>query len=73
VRYKVRTPTLANLAALVEMLKTGRKDRPVYVADVPVIFASIDPCICCAARVLLIDEKRGSVKEVGMDEVVRGE
>lgn len=72
-RYKVRTPTLANLAALVEMLRSGKEGEPVYIADVPVIFASIDPCICCAARVLVIDGRRGSVKEMALDELARGE
>lgn len=66
-RYKVRTPTLANITAAVAMLRS-RGDRVVHIADVPVIFGSIDPCICCTARVLVIDE-RGSVKEASIDEL----
>ena len=51
-RYKVRTPTLANLPAVAEMLKGT------YLADVPIIVAAIDPCMGCMDRVLLL--KHGS-------------
>lgn len=71
-RYKVRTPTLANLAALLEMLKAGKHGRAVYIADVPVIFASIDPCICCTARALVIDGRGELVKEATLDELAGG-
>ena len=71
-RYKVRTPTLANVLALQEMLRAGREGEPVRLADVPVIFASIDPCICCTARVLLMDEKRGRVRETTLDNLSKG-
>ncbi len=47
-RYKVRTPTLANLPAVAEMLKGT------YLADVPIIVAAIDPCMGCMDRVLLL-------------------
>lgn len=43
-RVRVRTPTLANLPALVRMLKGCR------LADVPVIALSIDSCISCTER-----------------------
>jgi len=53
-RVKVRAPTLGNYPATVEMLKNG------FVADIPLIFASIDPCICCAERLIeLVDAKNG--------------
>ncbi len=52
-RLKIRTPTLANIPALCRMLEGA------FVADIPVIVASIDPCIACMDRVLIIDEKRG--------------
>lgn len=48
-RYKIRAPTLSNLKALCKML-TG-----VYLADVPVILAGIDPCFSCMDRVQIID------------------
>jgi ech hydrogenase subunit E len=43
-RFRVRTPTFANIAPLVHMLKGC--DLP----DVPVIVLTIDPCISCAER-----------------------
>ncbi len=43
-RLKVRAPTLANYPATVVMLRQG------FIADIPLIFAAIDPCICCAER-----------------------
>jgi NADH-quinone oxidoreductase subunit D len=56
-RYKVRTPTLANLPALAEMLKGT------YLADVPIIVAAIDPCMGCMDRVLVLkgNEKPGEL------------
>lgn len=43
-RMRVRTPTFANLPALLEMLKG------VELADVPVLILTIDPCISCTER-----------------------
>jgi ech hydrogenase subunit E len=43
-RFRVRTPTFANLAPLLAMLKGCQ------VADVPVLVLTIDPCISCAER-----------------------
>jgi ech hydrogenase subunit E len=43
-RLRVRTPTFANLAPLLAMLKGCQ------VADVPVVVLTIDPCISCAQR-----------------------
>ena len=43
-RMRVRTPTFANIPALLEMLKG------VQLADVPVLILTIDPCISCAER-----------------------
>jgi membrane-bound hydrogenase subunit alpha len=53
-RLKVRAPTLANYPATVEMLRNG------FIADIPLIFAAIDPCICCAERTVeLVDARSG--------------
>ncbi|MCJ7588210.1 MAG: nickel-dependent hydrogenase large subunit [Candidatus Aminicenantes bacterium] len=53
-RLKVRAPTLANYAATLARLKNG------FIADIPLIFAAIDPCICCAERTVeLIDGRSG--------------
>ena len=43
-RLRIRTPTFANIPALVTMLP-GQ-----WLSDVPVIVLSIDPCISCTER-----------------------
>ena len=43
-RFRVRTPTFANLAPLLQMLPNCQ------LSDVPVIVISIDPCISCTER-----------------------
>jgi ech hydrogenase subunit E len=43
-RFRVRTPTFANIPAMVQML------AGCDLADVPVIVLSIDPCISCMER-----------------------
>lgn len=43
-RFRVRTPTFANLAAMISLL------QGCAVADVPTIILTIDPCISCAER-----------------------
>jgi ech hydrogenase subunit E len=43
-RFRVRTPTFANIPPLVKMLENCE------LADVPVIVLSIDPCISCTER-----------------------
>ena len=53
-RYKVRAPPLANVPAVLEMFKGA------FVADIPVIIASIDPCVSCTDRAIVIrDRARG--------------
>jgi len=43
-RFRVRTPTFANLPAMLQLLKGCD------LADVPVIVLTIDPCISCTER-----------------------
>ena len=43
-RYRARTPTFANIPAMVHLLKQSD------LADVPVIILTIDPCISCTER-----------------------
>ena len=43
-RFRVRTPTFANLPALLKLL------RGCELADVPVLVLTIDPCISCTER-----------------------
>jgi NADH-quinone oxidoreductase subunit D len=57
-RLKVRAPTLANYPATVQMLKNG------FIADIPLIFAAIDPCICCAERTVEIINARSGEENV---------
>jgi NADH-quinone oxidoreductase subunit D len=62
-RVKIRTPTLANLPSLCEMLKGY------YIADIPAIVASIDPCYCCTERVIFIDPNKGKKWTWSYDEL----
>jgi NADH-quinone oxidoreductase subunit D len=65
-RLKVRAPTLANYAATVAMLKNG------FIADIPLIFAAIDPCICCAERaVTLVEGRSGESSLVSLSDLRR--
>ena len=65
-RLKVRAPTLANYPATVVMLRKG------FIADIPLIFAAIDPCICCAERaVTLVNARSGRESVVLMSELRR--
>jgi membrane-bound hydrogenase subunit alpha len=48
-RYKVRAPTLANVLSIPAMFKNE------HIADIPIIIASIDPCIGCMDRVSFVD------------------
>lgn len=67
-RYKVRTPTLANLGALRAML-TSKGRYVVNIGDVPITYGSIDPCICCTARVHFIDVTKGRSWIWTLDEI----
>lgn len=57
-RVKVRAPTLANLQCVSKMAKD------MYLADIPIIIAAIDPCFSCTDRMVSIREKGGRNKEV---------
>ena len=67
-RYKVRTPTLANLGALRVML-TSKGRYVVNIGDVSITYGSIDPCICCTARVHFIDVTKGKSWIWTLDEI----
>ena len=49
--WKIRAPTYTNLMAVPIMLKGGQ------IADVPIAFASIDPCMSCTNRAIVVDLK----------------
>ncbi len=69
-RYRVRTPTLANLLSVTAMLKS-KEDYQVYIADVPPILGGIDPCICCTARIIITDEARGKRRILTLTDLER--
>ncbi|MHC1600722.1 MAG: hydrogenase large subunit [Candidatus Nezhaarchaeales archaeon] len=65
IRYRVRTPTYANIPAVCEMLKGG------YIADIPVTLVSIDPCFSCTDRVALVDVNSGEKRVVDIFTLMR--
>lgn len=64
-RVKIRTPSILNILNT-EKVYIGHR-----LADVPVIFASYDPCISCTERVVVIDEKSGKKLYVSMRDLAR--
>ncbi|MBW2967602.1 nickel-dependent hydrogenase large subunit [Candidatus Woesearchaeota archaeon] len=59
--WKVKAPTYSNLLSLKPMMKD------MQIADIPVVVASIDPCIACLDRVAIVEDKglRGGTGTVG--------
>ena len=57
-RLKVRTPTLADIPSVLYTLRGG------YIADIPIVFAAIDPCMACMDRVILLDTNSGKTKRM---------
>ena len=57
-RLKVRTPTLADIPSVLYSLRGG------YIADIPIVFAAIDPCMACMDRVILLDNDSGKTKRM---------
>ncbi|RLG76594.1 MAG: NADH dehydrogenase subunit [Thermoprotei archaeon] len=64
-RVKLRTPTFVNLPSTKPML-IGDK-----LADAPQIIVSIDPCLSCNDRVIIIDVRTGKKKTMLLDEIIR--
>ncbi len=60
-RLKVRAPTLANILSVAHMLKG------IYIADIPMVVAGIDPCMACMDRVLIVDKDKETSQMVEMD------
>jgi len=65
-RYRVRTPTYANIPTLCEILKGG------YVADISAALVSIDPCFSCTDRVALVDVRTSKRVSVDLLTLARG-
>lgn len=49
--WKIRAPTYVNLMATPAILKGGQ------IADAPIAFASMDPCISCTNRAVVVNRK----------------
>ena len=63
--WKVRAPTYVNLVAVPTILKG------MQIADVPIAFASLDPCMSCTNRILVTDRATGRKSVVGYEELHR--
>ena len=63
--WKVRAPTYINLVAIPTILKG------MQIADVPIAFASIDPCMSCTNRAIITDKATGSKSVLGYEEMHR--
>jgi membrane-bound hydrogenase subunit alpha len=51
--WKIRAPTYANLQSVKTMLVGSQ------IADVPIAFASLDPCMSCTNRAVIVDTHSG--------------
>lgn len=49
--WKVRAPTYVNLVCVPTIL------RGMQIADAPIAYASLDPCLSCTSRAMVIDKK----------------
>jgi membrane-bound hydrogenase subunit alpha len=63
--WKVRAPTYVNLVAIPTILKG------MQIADVPIAFASIDPCLSCTNRIVVTDRGTGTKSVLGYEELRR--
>ena len=63
--WKVRAPTYVNLVAVPTILKG------MQIADVPIAFASLDPCMSCTNRILVTDRATGRKSVIGYEDLHR--
>jgi membrane-bound hydrogenase subunit alpha len=63
--WKVRAPTYVNLVCVPTILKG------MQIADVPIAFASLDPCMSCTNRVVITDRATGRKSVIGYEEFHR--
>jgi membrane-bound hydrogenase subunit alpha len=61
--WKVRAPTYVNLMSVPTILKG------MQIADVPIAFASLDPCMSCTNRIVITDRAVGRKSVVGYEEL----
>jgi membrane-bound hydrogenase subunit alpha len=65
-RVRVRAPTMANLEAATESVVGS------YIADIPIVIASIDPCFSCTDRMAIaLNDKRTGTKVTTWEELRR--
>ncbi|MFP4005100.1 MAG: nickel-dependent hydrogenase large subunit [Candidatus Hadarchaeia archaeon] len=62
-RVKVRTPTIANIPPILEMLKGET------MAEVPIVIESIDQCFACADRVTIVDRDSERTRKITLREL----
>ncbi len=62
-RWRVRAPSYANIPPVREMLIGYR------LADAPIIYASVDPCLACTERYLVIDIETGKKTIISDEEL----
>jgi len=61
--WKVRAPTYNNYASWIPMMKGAQ------IADIPIVIASIDPCLSCADRMTVVDERTGKSKVMTLQQM----
>ena len=64
-RWRPRAPSYNNLQSVPLML------RGEYLADAPIIIASIDPCFSCTDHVIVVDVRNGTRKRLSLNRVLR--
>ena len=64
-RYKIRAPSLGNIDATLKRMDDE------YIADMPVILRSYDPCFSCTNRVMIVNEKTGEKMILNQDDFAR--
>ncbi len=62
--FKIRTPTYGNLMSLIPMFMGDQ------IADIPVIGATIDPCMSCMDRVTIINKDTGNKKIYSKEDLI---
>jgi formate hydrogenlyase subunit 5 len=62
-RVKVRAPTLANLMAFPGAIRGG------FIADIPSVMGSLDPCFSCTDRMAFIDTTNGKKWHWSLEDV----
>jgi len=61
--WKIRAPTYANLQSVKTMLVGSQ------IADVPIAFASLDPCMSCTNRAVIVDTHSGDYSMMNSEQL----